>query len=175
MIRPSHPYIIDVEASGLGPDSYPIEVGLALEPNQRYCSLIRPASHWNHWDRQAETVHGIPWGNLLKSGRPLREVASELNQLLRNKVVFSDAWTIDNNWIIELYAAAGVKKRFRVSALETILTERQMDLWRETRDAVVRDLSLERHRASNDSWIIQETYVRTLAMTSRTDCRDGTP
>lgn len=166
MIRPTHPYVIDVEASGLGPDSYPIEIGLALEPDQRYCALIRPADHWNYWDSQAESVHRISRENLLKSGRSLKEVASELNHLLRNKVVFSDAWAVDNSWIIELYAAAGIEKTFTVSALEMILTERQMELWTKTRDAVVLDLGLQRHRASNDSWIIQETYVRTLAMTS---------
>ena len=174
MIKPAHPYIIDVEASGLGPESYPIEIGLALEPNQRYCSLIRPVAHWTHWDNQAESVHGITRDNLLRSGRPLREVASELNQLLGNKVVFSDAWPVDNTWIIELYAAAELEKTFTVSALEMILTEQQIDLWGETRDAVVVDLGLERHRASNDSWIIQETYIRTLAMTSRVESRYST-
>lgn len=166
MTRPAHPYIIDVEASGLGPDSYPIEVGLAFEPDQRYCTLIRPADHWDHWDRQAESVHKISRENLLKSGRPATEVTFKLNHLLRNKVVFSDAWGVDNPWIIELYAAAGIEKAFSVSALEMILTEQQIDLWVKTRDAVVLDLGLERHRASNDPWIIQETYIRTLAMTS---------
>lgn len=165
MIRPAHPYIIDVEASGLGPDSYPIEVGLALDPDQRFCTLIRPPDHWDHWDSQAESVHKISRESLRESGRPVTEVALELNRLLRDKVVFSDAWGVDNQWIVELYAAAGIEKSFRVSALEMILTERQIDLWMKTRDAVVLDLGLERHRASNDSWIIQETYVRTLAMT----------
>ena len=59
MIRPSRPYIIDVEASGFGSDSYPIEVGLALEPGERFCTLIRPLDHWDHWDEQAESVHKI--------------------------------------------------------------------------------------------------------------------
>lgn len=165
MFKPKHPYIIDIEASGLGANSYPIEVGLALEPGRRYCTLIRPVDHWDHWDEQAESIHKISRNNLLTAGQPVTEVAAELNELLRNKVVFSDAWGVDNPWIIELYAAAGIEKTFTISSLEMILTERQMELWAKTRDSVVLDLGLQRHRASNDSWIIQETYVRTLAMT----------
>lgn len=167
MIRPAHPYIIDVEASGLGPNSYPIEVGLALEPDRRYCTLIRPADRWDHWDKQAESVHKISRKNLLEYGRCVTEVALKLNHLLGNKIVFTDAWCVDSPWIIELYAAAGIEKTFKVSALEMILTEQQMNLWAQTRDAVVLDLGLARHRASNDSWIIQETYIRTLAMISK--------
>ena len=166
MIKTTRPYIIDVEASGFGSTSYPIEVGLALEPGQRYCTLIKPADHWDHWDAQAESVHGISRENLLRKGRPVIEVTEELNQLLENKVVFSDAWGVDNPWIIQLYAAAGIDRTFDVSALEMLLSEPQMRLWAKTRDSVIADLGLERHRASNDSWIIQETYIRTLAMTS---------
>ena len=166
MIKTTRPYIIDVEASGFGSTSYPIEVGLALEPGQRYCTLIKPADHWDHWDAQAESVHGISRENLLHKGRPVIEVTEELNQLLENKVVFSDAWGVDNSWIIQLYATAGIDRTFGVSALEMLLSEAQMRLWAKTRDSVIADLGLERHRASNDSWIIQETYIRTLAMTS---------
>ena len=36
------PNIIDVEASGFGPHSYPIEVGLALGDGSKFCSLILP-------------------------------------------------------------------------------------------------------------------------------------
>lgn len=166
MIRPARPYIIDVEASGFGSNGYPIEVGLALEPGQRYCTLIKPIDHWNHWDIQAESVHRISRENLLRNGLPVMDVTRELNRLLENKIVFSDAWSVDNSWIIQLFAAAGVDKTFSVSALEMLLSEQQMSLWAKTRDSVVADLGLKRHRASNDSWIIQETYVRTLAMTS---------
>ena len=167
MIRPARPYIIDVEASGFGSKSYPIEVGLALEPGQRYCTLIRPADHWRHWDEQAESVHRISREQLSINGRPVIEVALELNHRLKNKIVFSDAWGVDNAWVIELYAAAGMDKAFGLSPLEMILSEKQIDVWVQTRDAVVKDLGLQRHRASNDSWIIQETYVRTLAMVSQ--------
>jgi len=160
MIKTKHPYIIDLEASGLASNSYPIEVGLALEPGRRYCRLIKPVDHWHHWDEHAESVHKISRETLFEKGRPVTEVAHELNQLLKNRIVFSDAWGVDNSWIMVLFAAAGIEKTFSVSALEMILSESQMDIWKDTRDAVIRDMGLQRHRASNDAWIIQETYLR---------------
>ena len=149
----------------MGSNSYPIEVGLALDPGQRYCSLIKPVDQWVHWDKQAESVHKISRDILTENGHQVTDVALKLNNLLENRVVYSDAWVVDNPWVIELYTAAKIDKTFTISALEMILTEKQMDLWVETRDSVVMDLGLERHRASNDAWIIQETYVRTLAIT----------
>jgi len=47
-----------------------------------------------------------------------------------------------------------------VSPLELILNERQMERWQLTRDRIVRESNLARHRASNDAWIIQETYIQ---------------
>lgn len=49
-VKPFRPFILDVEASGFGCESYPIEIGLALEKENRYCSLIIPS------DRQAFTI-----------------------------------------------------------------------------------------------------------------------
>ncbi|MDX1696720.1 MAG: hypothetical protein R3308_00445 [Thiohalobacterales bacterium] len=161
-----NPYIIDLEASGLASNSYPIEVGLALAPGQRFCALIKPADGWEHWDREAESVHGISRDVLLHKGRPASEIAAELNRLLGNKIVYSDAWSFDSAWVTTLFAAARMDMTFNIHALEMIMNEQQIAIWVETRDSVANDLGLERHRASNDAWIIQETYARTLAMSS---------
>ena len=59
MPKVAHPYIIDVEASGFGPRSYPIEVGVAMEADRRFSALIAPASDWTHWDDEAEQVHRV--------------------------------------------------------------------------------------------------------------------
>jgi len=156
------PLIIDVEASGFGAVSYPIEVGIALESDKRFCSLIIPADDWTHWDESAEQVHHISRSTLHSCGNSLTEVANKLNSLLKNKTVYSDGWVVDKPWLIKLFHAAQVKMQFEVSQLELILTEYQMAHWYETRDQVIDDSNLTRHRASNDAWIIQETYKRTL-------------
>ena len=50
MYHLNNPLIIDVEASGFGSKSYPIEIGVALNDGQRFCTLILPAPNWTHWD-----------------------------------------------------------------------------------------------------------------------------
>ena len=69
MNKPSRPNIIDVEASGFGTASYPIEIGLALENGERYCSLIKPLAEWDHWDETAQELHGIKRAHLNKHGK----------------------------------------------------------------------------------------------------------
>ncbi|MBI3560156.1 MAG: hypothetical protein HY080_00345 [Gammaproteobacteria bacterium] len=161
-MRKQIPYIIDIEASGFGQDSYPIEVGLALAPLQRYCALIQPIDEWKHWDERAAHIHGITRETLRCHGKPVQQVATELNALLQNHTVYSDGWVVDKPWIICLFAAARVKQNFFISPLENILNEQQITSWDSTKQGVVHELQLQRHRASYDALIIQETYRRTL-------------
>ena len=156
------PNIIDIEASGFGPGSYPIEVGLALASGQKYCSLIRPAPGWTYWDTEAERVHRISRNTLETYGKPVDEVAMHLNALLRNQTVYSDGWVVDNPWLIQLFFKAQIERCFTFSDLEMILSEEQMTIWHATKNAVINDLSKSRHRASIDATIIQQTYLRTL-------------
>ena len=69
------PTVVDVEASGFGRASYPIEVGFVLPNGHSFCSLIYPEPEWTHWDPQAETIHHISRELLLKKGHPACEVA----------------------------------------------------------------------------------------------------
>ena len=82
MRRLENPIIIDIEASGFGSMSYPIEVGIALDDDTKYCSLILPASDWEHWDSDAEKVHRIARDILETYGNPIQQVAAHLNRLL---------------------------------------------------------------------------------------------
>ncbi|MGE0386877.1 MAG: hypothetical protein AB7Q97_19295 [Gammaproteobacteria bacterium] len=157
------PEIIDVEASGFGAASYPIEIGLALEGDRKFCTLILPAPDWTHWDEEAEKVHRVARDILETYGRPMQEVTAQLNAMLRGRTLYTDAWVVDKPWLIKLFHAAGTSMQFSVSPLEVILSERQMALWKQTRERVAADARLRRHRASHDAWIIQETYRRTLA------------
>lgn len=162
MAQPEQPFIIDVEASGFGARSYPIEVGLAMEDGQKFCTLILPAPDWDHWDDEAEKVHRVPRDILETYGKPMVEVAEELNRLLEGKTVYTDGWVVDKPWLTTLFHEAGVPMSFTISALEMILSEAQMAAWHDTKDKVIDELDLKRHRASFDAVIIQETYKRTL-------------
>lgn len=157
------PHIIDVEASGFGAQSYPIEIGVILSSGERYSALIKPARDWTHWCEDAESVHGVSRELLKDRGRPLIEVAGELNQLLDDQVIYSDGWVVDQPWINRLFTAAAIDRRFRVSPLELLLKEPQMQRWQQIRNGVLDELSLPRHRASTDALVIQETFRRSLA------------
>lgn len=162
MPQPQEPLIVDVEASGFGGDSYPIEIGLALQDGSKFCTLIAPAPDWTHWDDEAETVHRISRDILETYGKPMRDVANFLNDILSGKTVYTDGWVVDKPWLTRLFHAAGVEMDFTVSSLEMILSPEQMEVWHDTKDQVVEDMELKRHRASYDALIIQETYKRTL-------------
>lgn len=155
------PVIIDVEASGFGHDSYPIEIGVALEGGEKYCSLLLPAEDWTHWDTEAETVHRIARDILETYGKPLVEVANELNNLLRGKTVYTDGWVVDKPWILKLFNRCNIEPEFYTSSLEMILSEQQMSVWHETKDRILEEMDLQRHRASYDAYIIQQTWMRT--------------
>ena len=73
---------------------------------------------------------------------------------------------VDKPWLTTLFHKAQMEMRFRVSPLEMILSEAQMERWHETKDRVLAEVQKHRHRASFDAWIIQETYKRTLAESS---------
>ena len=155
------PNIIDIEASGFGYESYPIEVGVILNTGEKYCSLIKPVSRWVFWSLDAENTHHISRELLQESGKPVMQVANELNQFLQNKTVYSDGWVVDKPWLNELFAAAKIPNVFSISPLEFILDEYQMENWHATKNSVVKEFGFARHRASNDAMIIQETYRRT--------------
>lgn len=142
--------------------SYPIEVGVALDDDTKYCSLIFPAPEWQHWDDDAEKVHRIARDILETYGNPIQEVANHLNKLFEGKTLYTDGWVVDKPWLTTLFHAAGIPMKFYVSDLEMILSEAQMERWHETKAKVLADVAKHRHRASFDAWVIQETYKRTL-------------
>jgi len=154
------PNIIDIEASGFGPQGYPIEIGFVLSGGRRFCSLIKPLADWTHWSEDAAQVHKIDRETLYVHGREVRDVCEEMNTLLKGSTLYSDGWVVDKPWIDKLFFGARMPMRFFVSPLELILNERQMERWQLTRDRIVRESNLARHRASNDAWIIQETYIQ---------------
>jgi len=160
-LKPIKPNIIDVEASGFGPDSYPIEVGVVLSNGDRYCSLIKPEDDWVYWDNSAEQVHNISRACLFKQGKSVKTVARELNAFLQNIIVYSDGWVVDSPWLKQLFYKANCEPSFSVSPLESILKESQMAVWHDVKDRLMAAQDGQRHRASYDAQLIQNTFVQT--------------
>jgi hypothetical protein len=149
------PCILDIEASGFGRSSYPIEVGYVLPDGRSRCTLIRPPAHWTHWDSGAENVHHISRDTLLRHGRPATEVARMLNADLGGRTVYCDGWGHDFPWLASLFDEAGLRQAFKLESVRVLLDDDDLaklpDLQRQALD----ELGVERHRASNDARALQ--------------------
>ena len=148
--------VIDIEASGFGRHSYPIEVGYVREDGQAWCSLIVPAADWLHWDAAAERVHGIPRAALLQHGRPLQEVAQRLNDdLVGGRTAYCDGWAHDYTWLGALFEAASLVPRFRLESVNKLLDEQHLARLDGLRSQAFTTLGIARHRASSDARALQ--------------------
>ena len=99
--------MVDCEASGLEPGSWPIEVGIARVENGEVHAegrLICPEPEWSmeHWSPASAEVHGIPLQQLHDEGHPADEVAAWLAKELRGAGV-SDAPEYECRWLTRLW------------------------------------------------------------------------
>lgn len=165
------PDIIDVEASGFGRGSYPIEVGVALASGQTACFLIRPFDDWTHWTAEAESLHQISRTVLVSHGHPPQLVVRTLNDLLADRVVYTDAWGVDSSWLALLHERVGVPARYKLETLSALLNEAQRDVWAEQKERARAEMGLTRHRASADALVLQQAYASSVgAIAARAGC-----
>ena len=157
------PAVLDIEASGFGRDSYPVEVGFVLPDGQSYCTLIRPAPAWTHWDPAAEKVHRIPLATVMQHGRDVVEVATLLNERLHGLTLYCDGWAHDYVWLSVLFDAAGLSPAFKLDNLRALLTEKEAAFWAIVKKQITTEMRLPRHRASADAKILQHTLMRLRA------------
>jgi len=166
MKTPRCPCIIDIEASGFGAHSYPIEIGVVKADGSRYCSLIAPQDDWVHWSDQAEALHRLSRTAIKEKGKPAKHVCRELNRFIGSGSTYSDAWVHDSPWLNRLFWAGRVNPEFHLSPIELITTEDQLMIWDDTKKDLTRQLKIHRHRASADAFLIQQTWLMTRQMIS---------
>ncbi len=155
------PNIIDIEASGFGKGSYPIEVGYVSSRGKRWCSLIRPREDWQYWNQVAEQLHNISRQTLFEHGESVEVVAAHLNDAFLNQTVYSDGWLQDYAWISHLFEVANIVPSFKLEDLRTILTPYQQTTWQMTKQSILNELQATRHRASADAKVLQMTWQKT--------------
>lgn len=151
---------MDIEASGFGPTSYPIEIGVVLGNGDTYCSLITPADDWTHWDEDAQNIHGISRDALFKHGRSITEVATTLNDFLKNSTVYSDCWTLDKPWLLTLFNKARISPTFSLTDIMYAMTEQGYEQLFKQKSRVFKELNVERHRATNDARVLQIAHQK---------------
>ena len=149
------PTIIDIEASGFGRGSYPVEVGFVAADGALFCGLVRPEPDWLHWDAAAEALHGISRELLQQHGKPARWIAEQLNTRLRGQTVFCDGWGHDYTWLARLYDAVDMRPSFKLDDLRKLLSEDEAERWKGVTEAVRARQQLTRHRASSDARVLQ--------------------
>lgn len=152
--------VLDIEASGFGAGSWPIEVGFVRGDGSSYCSLLRPPPHWVHWDTCAQAVHGIALDTLLAHGRPVAAVAQRLNADLAGLTVYCDGWAHDFPWLMRIFDEADLVPNFKLETVNVLLSETLLARLPEARRNAQVALGLSRHRASGDAralqWALQQ-------------------
>ena len=101
---------VDFEASGLAPDNWPIEAGVAFTDGGEVRSaarLIRPHEEWpmSAWSAESALVHGISLAALERAD-PAPEVARWLTARIEGRAVVSDSPPHDGRWMARLLATA---------------------------------------------------------------------
>ncbi len=92
-------YFIDFEASGIAPDSYPIELTIVSDDMQHQALIQRGSA--------------CLWGRDRRSG-------ADLNQRLSGAVICADS-PQDSFWLDTLYEAAGIEPAFTLQPIESFV------------------------------------------------------
>jgi hypothetical protein len=158
------PCTLDIEASGFGPGSYPIEVGFVRDDGHSWCTLIRPEPGWSHWDVEAAGLHGITRAALIAHGRPAAVVAHALNEALAGATVYCDGWAHDYPWLATLFDAAALVPAFRLEAAACLVPGDALGRLDEARRRARAALGVARHRASSDARVLREALLALQAV-----------
>jgi len=147
--------LIDIEASGLDIESYPIEVGILFE-NTVHTWLIKPEPRWQHWDDAAEKIHGLLRQHILRQGMDAKQVAIEINELVKNSngLLYSDAVQWDSDWINHLFRTVGVITEFHLLPIQDLFSENEESLFKQQRTQIVLSGKYRQHRAGEDVQLI---------------------
>ncbi len=157
----SPPIILDIEASGFGVGSYPVEIGYVDAIGHPWSAQVQPHADWLHWDSEAEKLHQQSRQSLEAFGQTAREIALHLNHVFAGKTVYTDGWYQDFVWLHSLYEAAGLSPNFKLEDLGLTLSPAQKALWHDTKLSVRESFALQQHRASTDAKVLQLTWLKT--------------
>jgi hypothetical protein len=94
---------IDIEASSLSENGFPIEVAWVTEAGIGVSALIRPEPDWSDWSAEAEALHRISRQLLLEQGRQASSVAQEMTFACKNRRLVSDSPAFDQAWLVALF------------------------------------------------------------------------
>ncbi len=115
---------VDVEASGLSPGSFPIEIGWSVDDEREpEAFLIRPADGWRETDayKAAFAIHGVSYADLVARGVPPPDVPGRLERAWTGAFLVSDNPPADAAWIAMAYAALDRPMPWRLHDFDVVL------------------------------------------------------
>ncbi|MBF0380779.1 MAG: hypothetical protein HQL69_07165 [Magnetococcales bacterium] len=123
---PDKVLILDIEATGLQEDSYPIEIAYG-DPLESWVtsSLIRPHKNWEKvaWDQQTELITGISL-KLLQCAPLAVEVAKNVaKDLAQADLILSDAPAWDGRWLHHLLQLNPTPVKITIKDFRTTINE----------------------------------------------------
>ena len=103
---------IDLEASSLSVNSWPVEFGWCSADLCADSFLIRPMERWSDWSVMSEMIHGISRETLRDRGIDAEQAAREINRVCHGRQVLSDNPQADADWLRQLFHDVGVRQDF---------------------------------------------------------------
>jgi hypothetical protein len=100
------PRFLDVEASSLSMDSYPIEIAWSDPSGGIECHLINPyaVEEWTDWDYNAQQIHGLSRKQCREEGVHPRWLCNRMDQVIKpGEIIYADGGAFDENWVEVLY------------------------------------------------------------------------
>ena len=152
--------IIDIEASGLHFDSYPIEIAV-LKHGEVRSWLIRPEPQWTYWCQTAQSLHGLSRQQLNDEGLEGAEVVRQLNEFVSDTegILYSDADRWDADWVATLYFAAQQSCPFHVGSIYDLLPAEQIQPFNQLKTQLAQSGEFRQHRAGQDVLMIARAYA----------------
>jgi DNA polymerase III epsilon subunit-like protein len=160
----TNPLFIDLEASGLHANSFPVEVGWAAPFGACQAFRVRPTAEWlsTPWDPKAEKVHGISREELLAAGEPAASVLEKLKGVAADRRLYSDDVGHDERWLKMLIQAAGAEPSEELKLwcanilFRDLAAQRRRDLKSVKRDA--ERVAPATHRADTDARFLATVF-----------------
>ena len=123
------PRFLDVEASSLGMDSYPIEIAWSDAEGNIESHLINPYAieEWTDWDYNAQQIHGISRKLCREEGVHLGNMCQIMSQSIQpGELIYADGGDFDVSWVDVLYEygedASGLSyAQFRITHTDVIM------------------------------------------------------
>jgi hypothetical protein len=159
-------WVLDIEASGLSSNSYPIEIAIS-NGSLHYTALIKPSSEWTHWDQGAQQLHQIERLALLNEGQNIDSVCWRINQLLGSNTVFCDCEDWDGYWLHRLFSKSKYRPSFKLDDILSLLpSDKLQHSYQNNKQSLQSTGQFIAHRALDDAQLIQQS----LAALAHSDC-----